>query len=186
MINKIFACRWINFHLSPFTSKRCDGFTLVELLVVFSVIVFLSGIGFISFVSYSQEQALNQAALSMKLEIERAKANAMARVKPSNCGGQLKKYGIFINNPKKYYFIVGCSNNVSTVKYLPQNITFDLTVNGEFEGCGLNFYVLSGGVVFEACNQSADGNFANITLTGYGKTKILKIDKGGNVNIVDG
>ncbi len=67
--------------------KNTYGFTLVELLVVVSMISIISGLGFASLSSYSRQQTVTQAAEDIKQDINLARFNAISAVKPSGqCG----------------------------------------------------------------------------------------------------
>ena len=59
------------------------GFTLIELMVVFSILAVLSTIGVAAFVSFSRTQTLNAAASDIKSMLNLAKSRAYSQVKPS-------------------------------------------------------------------------------------------------------
>lgn len=82
------------------------GFTLLEILVVFSIMAVLSGLGFTSFVSYSRSQQLTQAASNIKLLLNQARFNAISVVKTNkdiggttfSCGDNaLLGYSVFVS-----------------------------------------------------------------------------------------
>ena len=60
------------------------GFTLLELVVVFSIIVTISTIGLVSFVSYSRSQALSTATSDFVTFLYSAKSRAQSQVKPKD------------------------------------------------------------------------------------------------------
>lgn len=78
--------------LKSFTTHSPQaGFTLVELIVVFSITTVLASIGFASFVTYSRQQTLNTAVADAKLLLQTARSETLAQVNaPSYCygGGQ--------------------------------------------------------------------------------------------------
>lgn len=62
------------------------GFTIIELIIVFSVLAIISSIGVASFVSYTKSQELRSATLQVKTILQQARSQASAQVKPSSCG----------------------------------------------------------------------------------------------------
>lgn len=62
------------------------GFTIIELIVVFSVIAILSTIGIASFQSYTNSQKLRNASLELKTMLQQARSEAQSQTKPTNCG----------------------------------------------------------------------------------------------------
>lgn len=69
---------------SKYTSDQ-SGFTLLELLVVFSLTVIITGVGFVSFAQYSLRQQLDQTAQDIKFAFDNARFNAVSSVKPTEC-----------------------------------------------------------------------------------------------------
>ena len=72
----------INFQLPV-----SNGFTLIELIIVFSVMAILSSIGIASFASYANSQKLRSAALDVKTVLQQARSQAFTQVKPVSCTG---------------------------------------------------------------------------------------------------
>lgn len=62
-------------HFKIHTDKK--GFTLLELLIVFSIIAMISTIGIASFVSYSRQQTLNTTIFNIKNFLYTARSNAL-------------------------------------------------------------------------------------------------------------
>jgi len=163
----------------PFPST---GLTLIELLVVFSLIAVLSGIGIVSFVTYSHSQQVNQTANNIKLLINQARFNALSAVKTNqdlsgntiSCGASsLGGYTINLLGNSQIELNQLCENvNPSRIKLmvLPSNLTFA----GTTTCTQLHFSPLS---------SVTDGAPCNIILTGYSQTKTITIDSGGNISI---
>jgi len=57
------------------------GFTLIELIVAFSIISIISVVGFASFVTYSRTQAIDNEANQLVSTLNLAKAKAQSQVK---------------------------------------------------------------------------------------------------------
>lgn len=62
------------------------GFTIIELLIVFSILAILSTVGIASFVSYTNSQKLRNAILELKTMLQEGRSNALSQVKPASCG----------------------------------------------------------------------------------------------------
>jgi prepilin-type N-terminal cleavage/methylation domain-containing protein len=160
------------------------GFTLIELVVVFTVMAILSTIGVASFVSYSRSQALDQAANDLVQALNTAKSLSASQLKSVSknnvtlqCSNQtLHGYGVQIiknANPKYYALYIQCVNSnsqlgpiVSDPKLqvpIPTDITLTTSVASVF------FPILSGGIV-------SDGD--SIILSSYGNTKTINLTNG--------
>ncbi len=128
-----------SLRLRSYILHLTSGFTILELLVVFSLIAVVSGVGFISFVSYSRKQILVQAKSDVKQAVELARFNALSNVKPAACGSDsltsyTVKFCTNLNclgisgtiNGQSYIVRVSCGaqNPLVLSKTLPQNVTF--------------------------------------------------------------
>jgi prepilin-type N-terminal cleavage/methylation domain-containing protein len=156
------------------TNLNNKGFTLLELIIVFTVISILSSIGIASFVSYSKAQSLQSAASDLALTLNSAKSRANSQVKPNDCSGALIGYKVVIGYPSttpitKYslYAVCGEPLLIKTTT-LPDNgkIIFDSDKS-------IFFPILTGAV----------GGSGAIVLTGYNLTKTVTIDNVGNISI---
>lgn len=76
-------CQMINIKFPHLINK--DGFTIIELVVSFSIIAVLSTIGIAAFGNYSRAQTLQQATNNLITTLNTAKARAVAQVKPNDC-----------------------------------------------------------------------------------------------------
>ena len=125
-----------NLKIKILNLKKTKGFTIIELLVVFTIIALTAGIGFVSLASYSRSQALTQAAANIKQSIDTARFNALSNVKTSSCI-QLVSYSVRFcanSNPacagalntKGYEIVENCASQsfVISTKELPSNFFF--------------------------------------------------------------
>ena len=149
------------------SAYRQNGFTLIELIVVFTVIAILSTIGTVSFVSYSRTQNLNQAAIDLVQNLNLAKSLSASQLKILDKNGitlrcfdyqTLNGYGIEINPSQKYYDLyLSCVGNGVTSKYtnalwqisLPKDVIISSPVNV----MTIFFPVLSGGIISTGGNS---------------------------------
>lgn len=89
-----------------------SGFTLIELIIVFSVLSILSVIGVASFVSFSRTQAVDNEVNQFITTLNLAKAKAQSQVKPTVCtiNQPLSAYLVSINtNNSTYTFLARCT-----------------------------------------------------------------------------
>lgn len=71
----------------PNTTRRISsGFTIIELIVVFSVLAIISTVGIASFVTYTNSQKLRNASLEIRTMLQQARSQSLAQVKPASCG----------------------------------------------------------------------------------------------------
>lgn len=150
------------------------GFTLIELVLVFSVIGIITAIGISSFGSYNNSQQFETglAEFSNFLSITRSKA--ISQVKPSVCTGTLEGYRVAVTiSGSNYEQDVLCGGSVFTLtrKKLPDQLTF---MSGSI--ANISFDVSTGTVLSPG----------SIAITGFGKTKTVMVDKIGNISTNSG
>ena len=172
---------------SPFSTM---GFTIIEILVVFTLIAVLSGIGFAAFVNYSRSQQVNQAANDIKLLIGQARSNALSAVKTNtddagdsvDCGTDTEGNPIALEG----YTITKIGQTSITLGQQCQGQneividTFDLPSNVTFTIASTCTTVF-----FNSLTSQASGSPipCNLVVNGYGLTKTITIDAIGNVSI---
>jgi len=150
-----------------------SGFTLIELIIVFTAIAILSTIGIASFVDYSRFQSLQSATENLVSTLNLAKASASSQIKPSQCSGALSGYQVDILLNITYSLSVICpETHLIQTTMLPDNgnIKFNLDL-GQTTTTSVFFPIIKGGI------QGA----GDIVLTAYGQTKTVTIDNVGNI-----
>jgi prepilin-type N-terminal cleavage/methylation domain-containing protein len=154
------------------------GFSLLELIIVLSVLTMLSTIGIASFSSGSKTASVETAANDLMATFQLARSRAISQVKPSDiqvCNGVLRGYEVKINVVSRSYDLnVACGDettptkkNIIPTKILPNNISFIATQNSFF------FPILTGNVVGSGV----------VSVTGYGRTKSISVDTVGGITI---
>lgn len=158
------------------------GFTLIELVVAFSVIAFLSTVGIASFVNYSRSQALVVSAKDLVNALNLAKSRSLSQVlAPSQCPGQsLIGYEVRLcgfSTPTclsegDYELNIACSGNIFSsveTKKLSVGISFD---ENQTTTTSFLFPILTGGV-------NMGGGDGAIVLSGYGQTRTIIVNSSG-------
>lgn len=175
------------------------GFTLIEIIVVFTIIAVISLIGVAAFVSYGRMATLQSASSELSSMFLTAKSRANSQVKPAStqipqCNSQnvLNGYkvvlcptatsNIICDTKNSYILGVVCGSsscsdplcsNIIPQKIqetiLPQDITFDSGTTST----SFFFSVISGGV----------GGAGKIILDGYGNQKTITVDSTGGIGI---
>ncbi len=182
-----------NFKI-PISKKNGAGFTLIELIVAFSVMAILSVIGIASFVDYSRSQAILADRQKIITVLNTAKANASSQVKNSYCLNSpypslnkvLNGYEVIINSDGSYTLNIQCVKtdtrvtndiNLPPTYTLSNNITFDTSTNV----AKIFFPLFTGKAVLTDQYGNTPSDPAQIVLTGYNKTKrtIITIDQTG-------
>lgn len=172
------------------TKSSKSGFTLIEILIVFTIMSLLTGLGFAGFVSYSRKQALDQAAFDVKAGIEQAKQVAVSRVKPAGLSGPLDRYRIVFCDKNAAPNTTSCltdpANNLYEIDALSDTTimtlvskkrpsTVAVTTSGPCVD-RLRFYILKASDAVTGCKIKLSS-----TLTTSVKT--VCVDAGGNASI---
>lgn len=169
-----------------------NGFTLIELTIVFTIIAVIGGIGFASYTSFTSRQKLDQAAYDLKAGIEEAKHMAISRVKPTSCGATTALDGYRIT-----ICVTGgnCTNSANLYEITPicipppvspppiskvKNSKIVLTK----ESCGIGAtavinFASQVGITSGACSISLLNQEDNTF-------KTVCVDAGGNVSVTSG
>jgi prepilin-type N-terminal cleavage/methylation domain-containing protein len=147
------------------------GFTLVELIVVFSVIGILTSLGLASYSSYNGKQTVQSAATDVVTMLNTAKSQSLSQVIPSSCASNpVTGYQVDVTVGSQQYTLSAIcgTKQVITTSNLPAKVTFD---NGSTTTV---FYPIATGTI---------ANASSISITGYGITKIISISQAGTVSV---
>ncbi len=127
-----------------------SGFTILELMVVFSLSAVIAGGGFFAFTKYSQSQAFNHGIDQLKLVYDQARNSAISNVKPGqDCTdtSTLKGYRVDLDEDT-LTLVIECLNggvqaDVTKDDQLPSRVKLS-----GFEACsGVEYQVITGNVV---------------------------------------
>lgn len=155
----------------PKLFTKGKGFTLIELIVVFSLIGILTSLGIASYAGYNSSQIVQSNASNLVTQLNSAKSLSISQVIPTSCGtNYVTGYQVDVTpNGKQYTVSAMCgSKQVVSTYNLPTPLTF---------GSG------STSTVFFAISTGIVASTATITVTGYGKTKTVTVTPTGSVSI---
>lgn len=183
------------------------GFTLIELIIVFTVIAILSVGGIAAFVSYSQTQSLSNDRENIITILNLAKANTTSQLKSTSsatCNGTLEGYSVIFTtsgaNANTYNLYVRCTGNTASLPLvrevkinntpykLSKGITFITSGTNPMNVSSVFFTVLTGGIVVK--NNIGTGSIVNcndsspcrIVINGFSKgPKTITIDSSGSI-----
>jgi prepilin-type N-terminal cleavage/methylation domain-containing protein len=153
-----------------------SAFTLVELLVVISVIGVISSLGFAAYTQFSRSQIVTQAIEKIISDLHLAQSLALNNQKPEECGvNLLDGYSFEINDSTSYTISAVCGSSSFEVK----KVTLPLTVAIGPSGWKATFKVLRQGVSFEPNEEINE-----IKVNAFGKLfKKIVVGSGGEINL---
>jgi len=159
--------------------RQTAGFTLIELLIVISIIGILSATGLATYVNFSRNQLVSQAARKIAQDLRLAQSLASNNQKPPNspnCQATPLTGYTFYLNATNYIIKANCG---SDYQVKADFVSSNLTVTGPD---WIKFKVLRQGIVSQPSPPPTDPHI-KITVSGFDKTKIIDIDPGGAINI---
>lgn len=171
--------------------KTSLGFTFLELLIVISLISFLSITGIAAFVGYTRVQTLNSGTQDVYTLLQRAKSKSLTQVKstgPGSCSaaGVLHGYRVSIISQNDFELVARCGGltealatsrpvDIINIKQLPAGIRFNLLLTTD---SWFLFTVLNGGVINSSTTSSGD-----IVITDGGSSKTITVDSSGTISV---
>jgi prepilin-type N-terminal cleavage/methylation domain-containing protein len=160
------------------------GFTLIELIVAFTIIAILSVMSVGAYVNYSRTQAVNNEASYLIAALNTAKARAQSQVKPDECttslnsatNETLSEYSVIIQ-PSNYRLIAKCAGASIPVTIESgadvHSFASPITASGSYT---ITFNVLSGTVSPSPTTITLTGSWA-----GQNISKAITINLDGTI-----
>lgn len=163
------------------------GFTIIELLVVITMVGLVSGVGMISLVNYGNTQNVEQSVANIKAIFDEAKFNALSSVvresdgngNPIACTGNLSSYRVDIipatgvEDSVELYMECGDSTSLVKTYTLPDNLNIGVDTT-----CDEVEYQV---ITLEA--SALPLLPCVVSIEGHGQIRSLTIDSIGNLNI---
>lgn len=175
--------RFIFHFLFSIFHSRMNGFTVIELLLVFAILASISTVALVGFNQFNTAQQFNNAALDVAAIIQKAKSRAQSQVKPQSVvacqTNPLQGYAVHIcgfpgaqcagsgTGIYELHVVCGSTSVMQETKQLPSDITFGNGTNG----------IIS----FRILNGSAQPG--SIILTKNGNTKTIQVTSVGNITM---
>lgn len=157
------------------------GFTLIEIIVVFSVIGILSGVGITSYVSYSRSSQLTQEASNLVEALTLAKSRALSQVKPKECVGSqaLSGYKFKISAAEEYEVWGVCKAGSAEFEYptMKDELSMPVVFSESTSVEDVFFPILKGGAII---NNGALSE-GEIIIEAYGQERCVKVAKAGAI-----
>ncbi len=145
------------------------GFTLIELVVAFGILLLVAGGVLTSYNNFNDTQKVKQAGATLRTNLRSAQARAIAGLKPQSGCSQLDGYDVGISTSQYYYQArctpEGLAGEIVTV-ILPTGVTISSP-----PALPIRFNVLSGGVT----------NATTITITGYSQSFNVVVGVNGEI-----
>lgn len=161
---------------AKFSGKTVYAYTLIEILVVLSIIGVLFGVAYASYRDFSRRQELAGVAKTIQGNLRRAQQNALSGVKPPGTvcnSGILIGYDFYLVSNKEYQIRANCTNgNVvvsSTVLSEDSSVLITSTNNP------ILFNVLGNGT------NIADSATITVTHSVTGETVSVYVGSGGDI-----
>lgn len=184
---------------------RNSGFTLVEILVVISIIIIMSGIVFVGYREGERQLILQRAANKLAQDIRRVEEMAMSAKECQPCGGGVPVggYGVYFDksNPSSYIIYADTQPPQGNEFYTPgdnvvetlqlESGVFIQNINTTPEKVGINFKPPDPAIMIKFPNGGGNGQeitaldaIITLALTADpSKTKTIKVNKVGRIDI---
>lgn len=147
--------------------KSCSGFTVVELLIILSLIALLFTLGVAQYNRFNRSQNLTKAKDELISNLRLAQGKAMAGEKPEVCMETLSGHKLkFIDN-SHYKIVAVCVEEVD----IKTDITLPTGVTKQAGSDEIFFRVLSQGIESDI----------SLILSGFGETKTITINTAGEI-----
>ncbi|MFH1187170.1 MAG: prepilin-type N-terminal cleavage/methylation domain-containing protein [Candidatus Levyibacteriota bacterium] len=159
----------------PCSASGNKGFTMIELIIVISVIAAISVIGIAAFAGRGRIAEVDAATSDVASFLQLARSRAISQVKPQDpivCSGTLRGYRVIIDQSTGNYELeVVCESSISKIsgKTLPTNLIFD----SDTTSTSFLFPILTHGVEGAGI----------ISITGYNNQKTITVDSVGGISI---
>ncbi|OGH07958.1 MAG: hypothetical protein A2W22_06850 [Candidatus Levybacteria bacterium RBG_16_35_11] len=164
--------------------KNRNGFTLVELIIVITIIAILSSIGIASFVESSRNASLQTVQDKVESMINVAKSRSLSQTTPvADCNGSLQGYGVLFSSNKEICLYAVCTEGLisSNPPLDCQNTVETYNLPNEIS---IQNPPLPGPFYFPILSNSIEGlnSPTQVIIEGFGKEKSITVNPSGVVS----
>ena len=147
--------------------KSCSGFTVVELLIILSLIALLFTLGIAQYNRFNRAQSLNRAKDELVSNLRLTQGKAMAGEKPEVCTETLSGHKLKFTDNQNYKIVAVCGEEVDikTDVVLPAGVIKQAGPDEIF------FRVLSQGIESDI----------SLILSGFDEEKTITVNTAGEI-----
>lgn len=158
---------------------KSSAYTLIEILVVISIIGLFMSVGIVQYRDYARRQSLTSAARDMVNTLRLMQEDALSGNKTGRCNSNdvLVGYKIKFTGNNKYSIIAVCGMGDSTTVPGYKNITAPADTTYSPSGMSFMFKVLGQGTDL----VSGTDFKITVTQTSTGKTQIITVSSDGKI-----
>lgn len=162
-------------------SRNTKGFTLIEVLIVLTVVSILSAVGFANFREYSRRQGLVSVARLVREDLRVAQQYALTGKKPSsgNCSSStdpLDGYDFSILSSTSYVLRARCPGKLNDIKSVTLQDGYTVSALGTGGG-GISYGTTSNPLTFKELGHGTtiSGGLATIRVTQKGSNEFVDL-----------
>lgn len=153
-----------------------NGYTLIELLIVFALTGILFTIGYISFLDYSRQQNLISFVRTVQSDLKTTQESAIAGNKPSGCDTYLNGYQFLVDSTTSYTISANCTPSTNIIiKQVNAPSGYTLTAPNPnpiiFKSLASGTNISGSGTASIVIKQTITGNTRTITVGANGDVK---------------
>jgi prepilin-type N-terminal cleavage/methylation domain-containing protein len=165
--------------------KQVSGFSLIEMMVVVTIMGLVGGSGWTYLKSVNNRQELNQVKDEVVAALKSGRNYAVSRQLPPGYGAKLKYVSVAIGNsgPINVFPNIDSSSSYQTKADLPSTITITKNIPTNDT---IRFWAYEGKLVGTTGVSLGVGNSVAITIrtiTGLGETKTIIVDSLGKIDV---
>lgn len=146
--------------------KSCSGFTVVELLIILSLIALLFTLGVAQYNRFNRSQSLNRAKDELISNLRLAQGKAMAGEKPDACTEALSGHKLKFTDNQNYKIVAVCGEEIEVKAIaLPDGVE---KKSGTAE------------IFFRVLNQGIESD-VSLTLADFDEEKTITVNTAGEI-----
>jgi len=147
--------------------KSCSGFTVVELLIILSLMALLFTLGIAQYNRFNRSQSLVKARDELISNLRLTQSKALGAEKPSSCTESLSGHKLkFIDN-RHYKIVAVCGEEI--------DIKTDIALPS-----GVSKQAGSNEIFFKVLSQGSESD-VSFVLSGFGETKTVTVSTVGEI-----